>query len=205
MKRLARKDCLRLPHFIRDLEAYKKKLYQIGVTNGLIPKAEKRVASPSKSPLLCRRTQLVSPFRRRKLLESGFVGAPSLPPFLPCGSSRPRRQPRSSFEEVTMQPSPKASAEVIFVNEAPSTSTVHNDQFNTDFNNHCNNIEYDDYEHGNVNYQQVTGKRNTAQHKVYFTNENNCKERIFEETYILPSENFNPYQSDCDTLVSQEM
>ena len=200
VKRLARKDCLRLPHFIRDLESYKKKLYQIGVANGLVPKAEKRAPSPSKFFLSEKRTQMISPFRRRKLLESGFVGTPCLPPFLPYGSPfRPRRQLKNSFEyfQEGKQASPKMSAEVIFVNEAPSASTVHGDQYNTDFNNHCNHIESEDYEYGpyeRINHQQSKRNKNTRRQNVYLiTSEENDEENVFEETFVLPEGNYSAY------------
>ena len=204
VKRLARKDCLRLPHFIRDLESYKKKLYQIGVANGLIPKEEKRAPSPSKFLLSEKRTQMISPFRRRKLLESGFVGAPCLPPFLPCGSPlRPRRQLRNSFEDFheNKLASPKVSAEVIFVNEAASASTVHGDQYNTDFNNHCNYNESEDYEYSpyerinhHVNHQQSKRNKSNGRQNVYLiTSEESGEENVFEETFVLPDGNYNTY------------
>ena len=138
------------------------------------------------------------------MLESGFVGTPCLPPFLPYGSPlRPRKQLRNSFEDFqeSNQASPKLSAEIIFVNEAPSASTVHGDQYNTDFNNHCNHIESEDYEYGpyermnhHVNDQQSKINKSTGRQNVYLIpSEDSGEENVFEETFILPGGNYSTY------------
>lgn len=38
VKRIARQDCVKLPHFLKDIVAYRKTLNQIALTNGLIQK-----------------------------------------------------------------------------------------------------------------------------------------------------------------------
>ena len=153
------------------------------------------------------------------MLESGFVGTPCLPPFLPYGTPlRPRKQLRNSFEDFqdSKQASPKLSAEIIFVNEAPSASTVHGDQYNTDFNNHCNHIESEDYEYGpyertnhhvndyeyfpcermnhHVSDQQSKRNKGIGRQNVYLIpSEDNGEENVFEETFILPGGNYSTY------------
>ena len=206
VKRLARKDCLRLPHFIRDLENYKRKLRQIGVANGLIPKTEKRVQSPTKSPVPDRRTQIASPFRRRKLIENGFVGSPCPPPFLPYGTSpRQRKCFRNSpaeFDEIKpVKVCSKVSAEVIFVDEKPSTSTLHDDQNDSDFNNHCSHIENRDYEYDPDEKVQwfARPEHNRINSSIprsdlyLFTpiSGGNAEENVIEETLVLPQEKYN--------------
>ena len=36
IRRIARQDCIKLPHFLRDIVSYRKTLNQIAVTNGLV-------------------------------------------------------------------------------------------------------------------------------------------------------------------------
>lgn len=48
VKRIARQDCVKLPHFLKDIVAYRKTLNQIALTNGLIQKISR--------PLLDRNT-----------------------------------------------------------------------------------------------------------------------------------------------------
>ena len=48
VKRIARQDCVKLPHFLKDIVTYRKTLNQIALTNGLIQKIN--------LPLSCRNT-----------------------------------------------------------------------------------------------------------------------------------------------------
>ena len=46
IRRIARQDCVKLPHFLKDIVTYKKTLNEIALTNGLIQKINR--------PLSCR-------------------------------------------------------------------------------------------------------------------------------------------------------
>lgn len=46
IKRIVRQDCVKLPHFLKDILSYKKTLNEIALTNGLIQKINR--------PLSCR-------------------------------------------------------------------------------------------------------------------------------------------------------
>ena len=198
VKRLARKDCLRLPHFIRDLESYKKKLYQMAIANGLIPKTEKKAPSPKKSPISERRSSVGSPFRRRRLIESGYVGSPCPPPFLRYGSQpcqRKENNPSEISEENKLKVRQKVSADVIFLFEKPSTSNMYEDQDDVHNNNHCNHVAFGNYElgsHGNLRIfsrppEYTKGNTDIPGSNLYLlTASRNKKESITEETFILP-------------------
>lgn len=61
IKRIARQDCVKLPHFLRDMASYKKTLNEIALTNGLIQKINR--------PLSCRNTARPK-VRKKKSLAS---------------------------------------------------------------------------------------------------------------------------------------
>ena len=62
VRRLARMDCLKLPHFLQDVEKYKRILRHIGVQNGIIAKTEKIPPTP--------RTQRKRTTEGRRSIES---------------------------------------------------------------------------------------------------------------------------------------
>ena len=45
IKRIARQDCVKLPHFLRDIVTYKKTLNEIALANGLIQKINRPLSS----------------------------------------------------------------------------------------------------------------------------------------------------------------
>ena len=45
IRRIARQDCVKLPHFLRDMVSYKKTLNEIALTNGLIQKIHRPLSS----------------------------------------------------------------------------------------------------------------------------------------------------------------
>ena len=45
IRRIARQECVKLPHFLRDIVSYKKTLNQIALTNGLIQKITRPLSS----------------------------------------------------------------------------------------------------------------------------------------------------------------
>ena len=49
IRRIARQDCVKLPHFLKDIVSYKKTLNEIALTNGLIQKITRPLSSCRKA------------------------------------------------------------------------------------------------------------------------------------------------------------
>ena len=62
IRRIARQDCVKLPHFLKDIVSYKKTLIEIALTNGLIQKINR--------PLSLRRNTARPKLRKKKPFAS---------------------------------------------------------------------------------------------------------------------------------------
>ena len=65
IKRIARQDCVKLPHFLKDIVTYKKTLNEIALTNGLIQKINRPLSCRNASrPKARKKKNRVSPQER---------------------------------------------------------------------------------------------------------------------------------------------
>ncbi|XP_070568776.1 microtubule-associated tyrosine carboxypeptidase 1-like [Ptychodera flava] len=55
VKRIARMECIKLPHFLQNIEQYKKRLRYMAQINGLIPKEDSSLRSPRSRSRKCRK------------------------------------------------------------------------------------------------------------------------------------------------------
>ena len=85
IKRIARQGCVKLPHFLKDIVAYKKTLNEIALTNGLIQKINR--------PLLCRNNSRPK-VRKKKSLVSPQDRVQSI--IFSCPKSRSQSGPLST-------------------------------------------------------------------------------------------------------------
>lgn len=70
VRRIARQDCVKLPHFLRDIVTYKKTLNEIALTNGLIQKINRPLSS-------CRKTARTKDRKKKSFTSSRSPWAPA--------------------------------------------------------------------------------------------------------------------------------
>ena len=88
-----------------------------------------------------------------------------------------------------MHVSAKISAEVIFVDEKPSESTLQNYQDDWDINNHCNHL--DEF---NLNTPRTKNNSTIQTSDLYVLRSTSGRDEeasVFEETFVLPQEKCN--------------
>ena len=90
IKRIARQDCVKLPHFLKDIVTYKKTLNEIALTNGLIQKINRPLSCRNASrPKARKKKNRVSPQER---VPSRALSCPSRTRGgLQCTTARPAR------------------------------------------------------------------------------------------------------------------
>lgn len=106
VKRLARVDCLKLPHFLKDLSSYKRTLNEIALLNGLVTEIKRPISfslkTKNKKKLATQQTRnrvprTMSPSLSSRAFSTELAATPHPPPL----STRNRKSCWRSLDEIS--------------------------------------------------------------------------------------------------------
>ena len=109
IKRLARLDCLKLPHFLKDISTYKRTLNEIALLNGLITQIKRPLSSKTRN----KKKSATSITRNRgSVTSSRVLSSPArsrtqvFTPRPPLLSTRSRRNCWRNLDEISSPTTP---------------------------------------------------------------------------------------------------